>query len=262
MTRLGAMAAVLLLLLAPAPAMAQAAEEEAERVALIERIRPSVVQVKALAPPRPAAAKGSSAAKKRDRAFDDLLATMQGRFGEPRPQEGSGFVVDSARGLILTAAHIVAGNSNVRIVFTDGSEREAAVAATDDSAGIALLRVAGDMPPALELSANAPRAGEHALLLGWMIPLKSVLAFETMVTGPASSAADKTPEAPSVDYVALDVAIPNGGFGGGPVIGRDGKVVGVVSAIYGTSYGPGALTLIIPAAQIAPRLASLSAGVP
>ena len=260
MTRQSVLAAALLLMLAPAPAIAQSAEEEAARIALIARIKPSVVQVKALAPPRPAAAKDS---KKRsgDMTVDDFFATMRGKLGVPRPQEGSGFVVDSERGLILTAAHIVAGNSKVRVVLADGSERDAAVVAADDRAGIALLRVAGGVPPALELSASEPRAGERALLLGWMIPLKSVLAFETMVTGPAPGAADKSPEAPSVDYVALDVAIPNGGFGGGPVVGRDGKVIGVVSAIYGTSYGPGALTLIIPGAQIAPRLASLVARV-
>lgn len=254
------MAAAMLLLITSAPATAQADEEESARIALIARVKPSVVQVKALAPPPPAIS-GRAKTSKADKAFEDFLATMKGRVGEPRPQEGSGFVVDAERGLILTAAHIVARNNGVRVAFTDGSEREAAVVAADDRAGIALLRVAGSLPPALELSASEPRAGERALLIGWMIPLKSVLAFETMVTGPAPGAADKSPDAPSVDYVALDATIPNGGFGGGPVVDRNGKVVGMVSAIYGVTYGPGALTLIIPAAQIVPRFASLSAGV-
>ena len=259
MTKLGALAAMLLLLTAPMPAAAQIADEDAARVALIDRIKPSVVHVKTIAPPP--AAKADSRKGNRDPSLDELLASMRGSLGEPRPQEGSGFVVDSARGLILTAAHVVARNNGVRVVLADGIEREAAVVAADDRAGIALLRVTGALPPALELAAAAPRAGERTILLGWMIPLKSVLAFETMVTGAAPGVADKSPEAPAVNYVALDVAIPNGGFGGGPVVGRDGKVVGLVSAIYGNTYGPGALTLIIPASEIAPRLASLVAGV-
>ena len=87
-----------------------------------------------------------------------------------------------------------------------------------------------------------------------------MLALEGMVTGPIPGAGSKSWQAPAfVDYVALDIAIPSGSFGGSPVLDRSGKVVGLVSAIYGRGYGAGSLTLMIPGHQIAPLVGELAA---
>ena len=250
----GALAALFILI--AATAAAQPATEDGERIALVEQVKQSVVHVKAAPPPakpRPKPARG------RDPKFDQYLETMLSGLDQPKPQEGSGFVVDSRAGLILTAAHIVAGGGAVRVALPDGSERDAAVAGVDEETGIALLRVAGALPPALALSARDALAGETAMLVGWMLPLKSVLALEGMVTGAVPGAGAHNAAAPAlVDYVALDIAIPNGGFGGAPVVDRSGKVVGLVSAIFGRDYGAGSLTLMIPARQIAPLIEPLA----
>ena len=164
------------------------------------------------------------------------------------------------RGLVLTAAHIVAGATALRVALSDGSERDASVAGVDEEYGIALVRVAGPLPAALELSAREASAGETAMIVGFMLPARSVLALEGMVTGPIPGPATKSSLAPAlVDYVALDIAIPSGSFGGSPVLDRSGKVVGLVSAIYGRGYGAGSLTLMIPGRQIAPLVGELAA---
>ena len=263
MSRRGALAA--LLLLAAAPASAQPGIDDSDRIALIERVRASVVQVKSAPPPRPEPSqRRRDVDRSRDSKADDardFFDRLTSQLGGPKPQEGSGFVVDSARGLVLTASHIVARTGGISVILPDGSERPAALAGIDEESGIALLKVGGAPLPQLELSPREARAGESALVAGWMIPLKSLLPLQGMVTGPAPGAVAGSESAPAlVDYVALDLAIPNGGYGGAPVLDRSGKVIGMVSVIYGRGYGPGSLTLMIPAHQFAPLVPLLAAG--
>jgi S1-C subfamily serine protease len=56
-----------------------------------------------------------------------------------RIQDGSGFVV--APGLVVTNAHVVAGEDETEVHLDDGSERDAVVVAFDPSRDLAVLRV-------------------------------------------------------------------------------------------------------------------------
>ena len=238
--------------LAAAPAQAEPAAEDRARVELIERVSRSVVHVKA-EQSEPLAV--NTARSGRDRVFDDMLDSL----GGPRkPEEGTGFVIDSARGLVLTAAHIVDEAKTITVNLPGGTSARAELAGLDVDGGIALLRVSGSLP-ALPLAEREPRAGETAIIVGWMIPLKSVMPVEGMVMGDAPGAEASPLAPPFAKYIALDAVIPNGGFGGSPAVDSSGKVVGMVSAIYGRDYGPGSLTMIISAAGMAKDLAQLAA---
>lgn len=207
---------------------------------LIALASPSVVRVKAK--PRPASP-SAPARGKRDPAIENIFSSI---VPKPKDQEGTGFVVDQSAGLVLTAAHIVAKAGEVTVELPGTGVRAATVAGIDEESGIALLRVSGALPPALAFTERALVPGEAAMIVGWMLPAGSVLALEGMVMGEIPAVSDEPTAPPLADYVALDAVIPNGGFGGSPVLDREGKVVGFVSAIYGRTYGPGALTLIIP----------------
>jgi S1-C subfamily serine protease len=87
-----------------------------------------------------------------------------------------------------------------------------------------------------------------------------MLATEGMVAGEAPAGTFTSAVAPKLaDYVVIDNALPNGGFGGSPVIDRAGDVLGLVSAIYGRDYGREALTMMIPAAALQARLREMTA---
>jgi S1-C subfamily serine protease len=58
-----------------------------------------------------------------------------------RLQEGSGFVVDTD--IVVTNAHVVAGNESTEVVRTDGSRAAAAVVAFDPDRDLAVLSVPG-----------------------------------------------------------------------------------------------------------------------
>ena len=66
-----------------------------------------------------------------------------------RVQEGSGFVV--AEDLIVTNAHVVAGEDETDVQLDDGSTREATVVAFDPGRDLAILRVDNLRRPALDL---------------------------------------------------------------------------------------------------------------
>lgn len=233
------------------------AAEDRQRVELIERVARSVVHIK-VEHEDPAVVNKARDPQSRGKARFDVEQLFDTLKGKPKPEEGSGFVIDSARGLVLTAAHIVDDAKAITVTLPGGATAGAHVAGIDEDGGIALLRVAAQLP-ALGLSDREPRAGETAIVIGWMIPLKSVMPVEGMVMGEAPGLDDSPTAPPFATYVALDAVIPNGGFGGSPVVDKSGKVTGIVSAIYGRTYGPGALTMMIPAAAILGDVAQLAA---
>lgn len=229
------------------------AAEDRDRVELIDRVAKSVVHVR-VEQETPAVV-GTPAST--DRELEALLDKYAGRRAR-KPEEGSGFVIDSARRLVLTAAHIVDNAKSITVGLPGGGTDPAQVVGIDPEGGIALLRAATELP-ALALADREPKPGETALIVGWMIPLKSVMPVEGMVMGAAPAVDDSPAAPPFARYVALDAVIPNGGFGGSPVLDQSGKVIGMVSAIYGRDYGPGSLTMMIPTAAMAHHVSQLAA---
>ncbi len=249
---------MLLAALSAGPGAAQSSSQSADgaRVALIEATKRSVVHVKAVLPAPPTIELPQD---RRSRKTRDIIQQLTGgRTAEPRREEGSGFVIDAAAGLILTAAHIVDDAVSLSIVQVDGTEVPAERVGVDHGSGIALLRAPVPALRPLKLASRIPAAGETGLVVGYMLPLKSVLSLEGMVMGTASSEAFGS-EAPLLaDYLAFDAALPNGGFGGAPVIDRTGEAIGIVSAIFGHGYGPDAITMILPVAQLRPAIEQLA----
>ena len=252
--RVGAILLALFATASPTAALPTPAEEEA-RIALIDRVSRSVVHVRAEGePPSPPPANDK---RKKSQPIEDFFSSLK-YPPSPRRQEGSGFVVDRARGLILTAAHIAAEAKTIRVTLPGGAERPAELAGLDVEGGLALLRVAGLNLPELELTQRPLRTGESALVVGWMIPLKTVMPIEGMVMGPAPALSMEAAAPAFADYVAVSSVLPNGGFGGSPVVDREGAVIGMVSAIYGRTYGSDALTMMIGSASIRPIVDQLT----
>lgn len=218
-------------------------------MALIARVKPSVVHVRAIR-------KRSSSTEQK--SLDEIRSI----FGMPpgKPQEGSGFVVDSARGLVVTAAHIVDQAERVEVLDMTGNMFPAEIALSDPANGVAVLRVERLTVPALTASARVATAGESLLVIGWMTPTRSLLALEAMAMGSLSidrsAAADSAASGP---YVALDRPLPLGSFGGAPVIDSTGRVAGLVTATYGRDPGSSAITLMLPLTRMEAILAKAAA---
>jgi S1-C subfamily serine protease len=191
--------------------------------------------------------------------LDPLLRDL---FGDPsgglrERGQGSGVVIDAAKGLVLTNAHVVDQVDVVEVTLADGRQLDGQVVGADPVTDLAVVRI----PGARQLQA-ASLGDSEALEVGdWAIALGSPYGLERTVTlGIISSLhrdintlgfADKR-----LDLIQTDAAI-NPGNSGGPLINASGEVIGINTLV---RAGPGAgLGFAIPinlARSVATQLAS------
>ncbi len=181
------------------------------------------------------------------------LNPMFQRFGMPTERtvqgQGSGFVI-SADGYLLTNNHVVDGAKEVKVKFSDGHEHTAKVVGADADSDVALLKIDGEKAfPYLELGTRAaPKVGD------WVVAVGNPLGLgHTVTAGIVSGMGRNIPDLPLEEFIQTDASI-NPGNSGGPLIGVDGRVVGMNTAIVA---GANTVGFAIPAAHIAEVLPQL-----
>lgn len=142
--------------------------------------------------------------------------------GEER--SGSGVVLRPG-GYIATAAHVLAGARAVSVRLADGRELPATIKGRDAATDLALLQVAEELPPL----AMGPEPGLGAPVCGVGNPFGVGLSVSCGVV----SAVRRSGMGfnPIEDFVQTD-AVLNPGTSGGALVDRDGRLVGLVSAIF------------------------------
>src|SRR4051794_17928994 len=144
---------------------------------------------------------------------------------------GSGVIVNAA-GEMLTSLHVVADATSVTVTFADGSRSPADVVATDPKNDIAVLRAttpAGEIVPATLGDPTAVREGSEAYAVGSPFGL-----MDSMSAG-VISGLDRSFELEDSGVVLrgliqIDAAV-NPGNSGGPLLDREGHVIGIVAAL-------------------------------
>ena len=141
--------------------------------------------------------------------------------------EGSGWV--AAPGLVVTNAHVVAGEANTDVqIGGAGRELRAQVVVFDPHNDIAVLRVPGLSAPAL-LLASGPAIGESAAILGY--PLDSVFDREPGRLGQtATTATSDAYGHPTLREISSLRGLVRPGNSGGPMVNAGGEVIGTVFA--------------------------------
>ncbi|NIJ19024.1 serine protease DegQ [Sphingomonas naasensis] len=151
--------------------------------------------------------------------------------GQVRLSSGSGVIVDSARGLVLTNHHVVADARTIEVVLPDQRRFEATRLGSDAPSDIALLRLPAANLPQLPLgNSDAARVGDQVLAIGNPFGLG-----QTVTSGIISAVGRGLSREGFESYIQTDASI-NPGNSGGPLIGMGGTVVGINSAL----FGPGA----------------------
>jgi S1-C subfamily serine protease len=145
---------------------------------------------------------------------------------------GSGFVLDGD-GRILTSAHVISGVTAVQVTFADGRTVPAHVLGKDEESDIAVLAVEPDgldLRP-LELGdSSRVRPGDQVVAVGNPTGVQA-----TAGTGRIEAAGQRV-EAPGgylIDDVFATDAVIEPATSGGPLLGADGKVVGITSQLEG-----------------------------
>jgi S1-C subfamily serine protease len=147
---------------------------------------------------------------------------------------GSGFVLDDD-GRVLTSAHVISGVTAVQVTFADGHTVAAHVVGKDEESDIAVLAV---NPEGLNLrplelgDSSVVRSGDPVVAVGNPTGVQA-----TAGTG-RISAAEQRIDAPGgyvIDGVFSTDAVIEPASSGGPLMGADGRVVGITSRVEGAT---------------------------
>jgi S1-C subfamily serine protease len=163
-----------------------------------------------------------------------LIETTEPRTGgKPGTDSGLGSgVVVNRRGDILTALHVVADATTIQVTFADGTKSEASVVSKDPDNDIAVVRASrppADPVPAIIGNPAAAQPGSEAYAVG------SPFGLGGSISAGVISAVDRSFKPRDGDRVLhgliqIDAAV-NPGNSGGPLIDRDGRVIGIVTAL-------------------------------
>jgi putative serine protease PepD len=187
-----------------------------------------------------------------------------GPFGPSGPSQttaaGSGSVIDG-QGRILTAAHVVAGASSIKVSFQDGTTRTARVLGADQSTDIALLKVD---PSGLTLhplalgSSKSLSVGDPLAVIG--DPFQYSRSLSTGVV----SGLDRTIGATngfSIAHAIQTDASLNPGNSGGPVLDARGRLVGIADQIAtGGAQSSSGVGFAVPIDLVKSELSQLERG--
>ena len=144
---------------------------------------------------------------------------------------GSGVVV-SDKGDILTSLHVVSDATSIKITFADGTESGAKVTAKQPENDIAVLRPT--KPPKLLVPATlgnpgAVRIGDEAYVVGNPLGLYGSMSAG-VISALNRSFKPHGREAALKGLIQIDAAV-NPGNSGGPLLNRNGEVIGIVAAL-------------------------------
>jgi S1-C subfamily serine protease len=165
---------------------------------------------------------------------------------------GTGVIYDSD-GLILTAAHVVAGEETVTVRFNDGEEMQGTVLGGTSGADVAVVQVDRTGLPAAELALDSdPIVGQMAIAVGSPWGLQG-----TVTSGIVSAVNQSIPSGGTARAVLQTDAAINPGNSGGPLVDRDGRVLGINVSIFslsGANDGVGFAVPIAVASDIAEQV--------
>ena len=156
---------------------------------------------------------------------------------------GSGVVFDE--GLILTAAHVVEGETTVQVRLEDGENVEGTVLGGTVEADIAVIQIdRTDVPVATLALDYTPRVGQTAIAVG------SPWGLTSTVTAGIISAVNQPLGCGQVGGVCrsmlqTDAAI-NPGNSGGALLDRDGRVLGINVSIFSLSGANDGVGFAVP----------------
>ena len=156
---------------------------------------------------------------------------------QPREQQGSGSgVIIRQDGYIVTNNHVVENATKVEVTLNNNKTYEARVIGTDPATDVALIKIEANGLPVIEFAdSDRLRLGE------WVLAIGSPMGEELRSTITAGIVSAKGRSMPNYDgqfkiesFIQTDAAV-NPGNSGGALVNKEGKLVGINTAIISTT---------------------------
>jgi S1-C subfamily serine protease len=157
-----------------------------------------------------------------------IRTDLGGNDGESA--SGTGVVINAA-GQILTARHVIVDAIAIQVTFADGTEAAAHVvteAPENDIAVLAADRSPEVIVPAVIGSTSGLRVGDAAYAVGH--PLTLIASLSAGVISGLDRSIPVSDGSTMHGLIQFDAAV-NPGSSGGPLLNRDGQVIGIVTSL-------------------------------
>ena len=161
---------------------------------------------------------------------------------------GSGLIIDSIQGLVLTNNHVIDKADKILVTLNDGRQLNAELIGTDPEADIAIIKV-----PAKNLT-QLPMADSSQLKVGdFVVAIGNPFGLGQTVTSGIVSALGRSGLGIEgyEDFIQTDASI-NPGNSGGALVNLRGELVGMNTAILAPTGGNVGIGFAIPSNMIMP----------
>lgn len=180
----------------------------------------------------------------RHNSFNNKIIT------QPLSSLGSGFVIDSKKGYIVTNNHVIKDAENIQVTFSNDVMLDAKLIGTDEKTDIAVLQV--EITKDLYLTAVKLGDSDTLRVGDWTLAIGNPFGLGGSVTaGIVSARARDIHSGPYDDYIQTDASI-NRGNSGGPLFNLKGEVIGINTAIYSPTGGSVGIGFSIPSSLAKP----------
>ncbi len=177
-----------------------------------------------------------------------------------QPQErvsqslGSGVIVDSKQGYVLTNNHVISGADEISVTLSDGRSFEAEVIGTDPDTDLAMVKIPAEKLQALPMADSSTlRVGDFVVAVGNPFGLG-----QTVTSGIVSALGRAGFRGLEFqNFIQTDASI-NPGNSGGALVNLRGELVGINSAIFTPSGGNIGIGFAIPTAMASYVMAQLA----
>lgn len=165
-------------------------------------------------------------------------AEATGLDGKPRPDATGSGVVISERGDILTNLHVIRSTDRWEVIFADGSKSDAILVSMQPENDLAVIRPRqqpDDLKPATMASTANLMPGDMVVASGFPFGIGPSVSSGVIAGLNREFVDPENKEKPKMtNLIQFDAAV-NPGNSGGPLVNRDGEVIGIVTAIYNPS---------------------------
>jgi len=155
---------------------------------------------------------------------------------------GSGVIVDSERGHILTNHHVVSDANAIQISLKDGTIHDAEIVGSDPATDIAVIKVDADGLTEMAIGdSTGVRVGDFVIAIGNPFGLSHTVTSGIISALGRSGISRDGYE----DFIQTDASI-NPGNSGGALVNMNGELIGINSAIISRTGGNVGIGFAVP----------------
>jgi serine protease Do/serine protease DegQ len=169
---------------------------------------------------------------------------------QPRQQQrnslGSGVIIDSSQGFVLTNNHVIDKADKILVTLTDGRQLNAKLVGTDPEADVAIIQIPAENLTMLPIADSSQlRVGDFVVAIGNPFGLGQTVTSGIVSALGRSGLGIEGYE----DFIQTDASI-NPGNSGGALVNLRGEFIGMNTAILAPSGGNVGIGFAIPSNMV------------